>query len=239
MEEKNYGQSWVELAKQRDKLVGTEIVGKIKHLATSQYALNINHNDLLSLINSYEADWKIWALENRPKLEALQREFLRLLHNYLSSIFSLIEHTYAFRKDLNNLELDRFYDEKLKELRVNESITFLKDLRTFTQHYKLPFVTARLSFTATNPARGEGISEQKLILDKNNLISWDRWCADSKTFLNKQEKEINIKILIKEYQKLIEDFYDLFYNKVATLYEKEIMELFNIEKEMFSLQEEH
>lgn len=227
------GKRWIELAEKRDQLEGTKIIGLIEHLATSQYALNRNYHELMGLINSYESDQEIWAVENRPKLKALQREFLRLLHNFLSSIFSLVEHTYAFRKDLDNSELDSFYYEKLKELRINECITFLKDLRIFTQHYKLPFVTATLSF------KKEGnISEQKLILDKDNLLKWTRWSSTSKIFLDAQDKEIDVKKIIEEYQALIEKFYDQFYNKAAKLYEKEIMELFNLEKKMFELQGE-
>lgn len=231
------GKSWIDLAEKRDQLEGTKIIRLIEHLATSQYTLNRNYHELMGLINSYESDWKIWAVENRPELEALQREFLRLLHNFLSSIFSLVEHTYAFRKDLDNSELDSFYNEKLKELRVNECIIFLKDLRIFTQHYKLPFVTAILSFKATNSKKGEGISEQKLILDKDNLLKWTRWSSTSKAFLDAQDKEIDVKKIIEEYQALIKNFYDQFYNKAAKLYEKEIMELFNLEKEMYELQE--
>jgi len=238
MDCKKDGKSWIELAKKRDKLEGTRIIGLIKHFATSQYTFNRNYNELIALINSYESDLDIWALKNRQKLEGLQREFLRLIHNFLSSIFSLVEHTYAFRKDLDNQELNKFYDEKLKELRLNECITFLKDLRTYTQHYKLPFVSAKLSFTATNPKKGEGVSEQKLILDKDNLLKWERWNSSSKKYLKKQDKEIDIKNIVEEYHSLIKTFYDQFYNKTAKLYEKEIMELFKLEKEMFELQKE-
>lgn len=231
------GKSWVELSKKRDELEGTRIISLIKHLATSQYALNRNHDELIGLINRYEHDLEIWAIKNRPMLEALQKEFLRLLHNYLSSIFSLIEHTYAFRNDLNNPELDSFYDDKLKELKINDSIMFLKDLRIFTQHYKLPFVTAKLSFTAINGKNGEGVSEQKLTLNKDILLKWGNLNPISKAFLDKQDKEIDIKKVIEEHREKIKEFYDSFYNKASKLYDKEIIELVNLEKEMYQLQE--
>lgn len=231
------GIRWIELAEKREQLEGTKIIMLIEHLATSHYILNLNYHELRGLIDSYESDRKIWNVENRPKLEALQREFLRLLHNFLSSIFSLVEHTYAFRKDLDNSELDSFYNEKLKELRINECITFLKDLRTFSQHYKLPFVSATLSFTASDSKKGDGITEQKLSLDKDNLLKWTRWSSPSRAFLRSQDDKIDIKKIIEEYQALIRNFYNQFYIKAVKLYEKEIMELFNLEKEMYELQE--
>lgn len=232
----NAGKDWVDLAKRRDKLEGTRIVDMIKNLALSQYILNRNYNDLIEIFNYYQKDKEIWDIKNRPKLGALQKELLRLVHNYLASIYSLVEHTYVFRGKLNNKEFENFCNEKINKLKTDISITFLKDLRVYTQHYKLPFLEASISFKMINSKKREAISEQNLFLDKEQLLKWDRWSSISKSYLNKQDDKIDIKIVIQEHQKIIKNFYGLFYNKIAKLYEKEIMELSNLEREMFDLE---
>jgi hypothetical protein len=220
-----------------ERLEGHKIVLMIRHLANSQYTLNKNYQELLGIINSYESNQKIWSSENIRELELVQKEFTRLLHNYLASIFSLIGHTYAFRTDLSNPELESFCKEQLTTLNFNEHVKFLKDLRSYAQHYALPVVTATLSvtFSITAVSNEEKGHEQKLVLRKEPLLKWDRWTSHSRTFLNNQEKEIDIKKIVEEYQKLVSKFYSVFYKKVEELYSKQIEELSRIESEMSKL----
>lgn len=228
------GKRWIELFHQRETLEGTKIVRLLKHLATSQYVLNANYQQLYNLIISYEQDLFIWAVENRPRLGAFQKEFLRLLHNYLASIFSLIEHTRKFCKDLNNQEFEKNYRIELKELKINNCIRFLKDLRTYTQHYKLPFVSATFSFKATSPKKGT--VKQKLILHKNGLLEWEKWSSESKEYMKKYGEKIDLKLIVSQYQQLITRFYKHVYKRVIELYSEEIQEFLKIESELIKLQ---
>jgi len=229
------GKKWIDLIHKLESLEGNKILSKIKHLAISQFTLNRNYQELDSLIKGYEKDLSIWSIDNRAKLDLIQREFLRLLHNYLSSIFSLVGHTYAFRDDISNENIEKFILDEINRFKEDSSLVFLKDLRTYTQHYKLPFSTASLSFKSVS--QGRGISEQKLELNLDELSKWSKWTKKSKEFLETQDKKIDIKKVIDFYQKNITDLYKSIYDKIIKVYEKELEEYINLEREIFLLQQ--
>lgn len=230
----NKGKSWVELFHKRESLRGTEIVRMMKHLALSQYILNRNYQELYNVINSYEKDQSIWHVKNRPKLEALQKEFLRQLHNYLASILSLIDHTRAFCKNLDNQQFSKDNDEKIENIKNNKSAKFLKDLRNYTQHHELPSVFATVEVTKSD-VDGEK-EEKKFTLKIQDLLKWDNWSSLSQTFIEEHQKEIDLKTVIEEYQKLITKFYQWFYKRVVELNSEEIEELRKVESEMYKLE---
>ncbi len=231
------GERWIDLFHRREKSEGTRIFGLVRHLATSHYVLNGNYKELHNLIMQYERDPYIWAIENRPKLQACQKEFLRLLHNYLASVYSLIEHTRKFCKELNNQELEEDYQTDLEKLIANNCVGFLKDLRTYTHHCRLPFVSATFSWKAQNGKKGKGIIRQKLILDKKDLLRWRSWSSKSKEYVEATEGEIDLKLTIGRYQGLIAAFYKCLYRRVIKSYSEQIKKFLEIESEMRTLQE--
>ena len=121
----------------------------IINLASSHYAVNKNYQELLNAIISHEGNLKIWDVNNRRMLNAFLIEVSRLLHNYLSSTFSLIRHNVKLCKDLNCPELDEEYSEKVKALKEKQVVVFVYDLRTFAQHVGLPLLVAQISFKFT------------------------------------------------------------------------------------------
>lgn len=229
------GEIWIDLLKRREELEGLKIVEMMVNLATCQYILNTNYMVLNKNINSYETNPDLWNVDNRKQLADCQKEILRHLHNYLASIYFLIDNTRHFCKDLRNSELDTDYKNKIEILLTNDCIKFMQDLRNYITHYKLPLFSATLEWHQSGK-NGEGASEQKLILHQEDLLKWDRWSSGSKKYMEKNGKEINLKLSIIEYQKLIIVFYDWFYERVIKLNIKEIRELLKIESEMLNLQ---
>lgn len=235
----NNGKKWLELVNKLESSEGNKILGGLKHLATSQYAFNRNFDELIRLIKIFEEDLSIWSVENRNKLDALQREFLRLLHNYLSSAFSLIQHTYVFKDSLKNDELKRFYSEVSKNFKVDEIMVLIQDLRIYTQHYKLPFSKASISFTRIDKDMSKGmVSKQELLLDRKELLKWKRWAPLSKKYLANQVKDIKLKDLVIDYYNKIQTFYGDLYSKVLSLYKREVEESSAIEGKIIKLQKE-
>jgi hypothetical protein len=226
----NDGKKFVELLKKREKLEGTRIFRTLHHLATSQYAVNKNYHAFSKAIKFYENNLSIWEVTKRPQLNAFLREFLRLLHNYLASVYSLIEHTRIFCKELNNAELNSEYAVKLKELQNHICVRFVRDLRTYSQHIQLPIISAKLSFTKTEHSDG-GETRQQILLSSDELLKWKQWHKDSKKYLGSL-KEIDLKVVLNKYQILIEAFYKWLYEKVEELYREHLEELAKIESEL-------
>lgn len=230
------GEKWSELITKLESSKGNKILSKIKNLAISQYTFNKNYGELINFIKAYEENKSIWALKNRPKLDAVQREFLRLLHNYLSSVYSLIQHTLTFRDKLKNDKFKKFYNTEASKFKIDEIMGFVKDLRRYAQHYKVPLSKASVSFKAGGMEVGRGTFKQELLLDKKELLKWGRWTAPSKKYLDKQAKDINLRDLMAEYYNKIQTFYKEIYSKISQLYEKEIKEFVTIEREIIGLQ---
>jgi len=202
------------------------------NLATSEYVVNRNYQELSSAISKYEKDLSIWDVKKRPQLDAFLREFRRLMQNYLSSTYSLIEHTIKCRRELNHASLNHDYSLKLKALRTNRCVKFVKDLRAYSQHIKLPLVVASLSFDAQKV--GAEKLQLKIIIEKKELVKWRKWHRLSKKYIGSQ-KEIEPKIIFSEYQVLIRDFYKWFYKSVGELYSKELQEFARFERELAKL----
>ena len=112
-----------------------------------------------------------------------------------------------------------------------------KRFATYTQHYKLPLVSATFSLKAANAKKGKVILEQRLILHKNDLLEWKGWPSESKEYIKKYEEKIDLKLIIGEYQELITRFYKHLYKRVIKLYPEQIKEFFKIESELRKLQE--
>lgn len=230
----NRGKKFIELLNKREKLEGTKIFRMLIHLATSQYTVNRNYHELSIAIGNYEKDLSIWDVKKRPRLNAFLRELSRLLQNYLSSIYSLIEHTKIFYTELNNSRLNEEYSLKLSTFQSNNCVRFVRDLRTYSQHIGLPFISAQVSFTKTNEKTGGGRIKQNIILEKKGLAKWKNWHRDSEKYIE-AHKRIDLKVALTEYQFLTKDFYDWFYKKVLELYSKELEQYDKLEKEIAQL----
>jgi len=221
------GQRFFELLKKRESLEGMKIFRMLLNLATSQYAVNRNYHELSSAIAKYEVDLKIWDVKNRALLNAFLRELSRLLQNYLSSIYSLIEHNREFCKDLNCAELNKAYSEEKETLLSNDCVNFIRDLRTFSQHIGLPLLSGQISFSKSE-------FKQRILLQKEELFKWKKWKRASEKYINSHE-EIDLKLVLNEYQSLINNFYKWFYKKVTELYAEQLKELTEVESELARL----
>jgi hypothetical protein len=224
------GKHIVALIDKREKLKGTQIFNDIQNLATSHYFVIRNYQELERQISIFEKDAiSIWDITKRDKFQAFLRELSRLIHNYLSSTFSLISHSSNFCDQLQNKTLRKEYDEMVAKLKLYDCYHFVKDLRRVNQHIGLPIIAAQLDFRS-DPNE----IQSRILFDKKTLLSWkgnNAWTAGSKSYLN-AHKEIEVTIVFSEYQGLIKEFYDWFYKKASSVYANELKEFFDNEYEI-------
>ncbi len=204
------------------------------NLSTSQYAVNRNYQELSLAINNYEVNWEIWDVQKRQIFHAFMRELSRLLHNYLSSTFSLIRHNVKLCKDLQCSTLNKEYALKIEVLNKNDCFLFIKDLRNFSQHVGLPVLSAQLNIH-NRQDKGQEI-KQRILLDKGALLEDSKnWNRDSRAYIQ-AHKDIDLKLVLYEYQELIKWFYDWFYKRVTELYAKELNEMHEIESKIIEIE---
>ena len=227
------GKKFIELLDKRQNLEGTKVVNILLNLSNSNYTVARNYQELTKIIVTYEKNLSIWDVKNRPKLDSLMREFSRCLHNYLSSVYSLIQHTFIVKSNLDRIKTCEEFTKKVRILSDNSCITFVKDLRTYSQHIKLPIISSSISISK-NKTNGKNIVKKKILLQKQDILQWTNWSKSSKDYIN-SKKELEFKNILSEYEKLNREFFNWFYNEATKLYSPELEEYANLEKELSRL----
>lgn len=205
------GKKYLELIDKREKLEGTRIFGMLLNLSTSRYTINRNYDELSRIITKLESDLEIWSVAKRGLFEAYLRELTRLLQNYLSSTYSLIEHYRHFCIDLHCSELDELYSEKVRKLRSNDCVVFVRDLRTFSQHIGLPLLSGQISIHKSSLESNDSEIKQRILLEKGEFERWTDWNEISKKYIMSHQ-EIELKVVLNEYQSLARAHYVLIFN---------------------------
>jgi hypothetical protein len=210
------------LVEVREKLQGNKIFFALKNLGTSKYAVDKNYKELDKAIAFYEGNLEIWNIKKRHEFNSFIVEFSRLLQNYLSSTFSLIRHNVRICNDLESKVLNKEYNHAVSILNSNDIVVFIKDLRNSVQHVGLPLLSAQLSFV-----KDESELKHLILLDKE-VISRDLANWKSKKYVASIE-EINLKDVLKQYQNLINEFYEWFFKRASQIFSKEIKEFVDID----------
>jgi hypothetical protein len=161
--------------------------------------------DFLEALDSPEA-LGVWDFEHPERLEAAMDEATRLLHNFVASVTSLIDHT-------RNLMSEYVEEDALRcsyQARVKETFTtglppFMKDLRNYTLHYRLPASSARMSFGVDHPADRLNVS---ILLHRDDLLSWKRWTAPARAYLRQAPPHLDLTELVREYLRTVASLYD-------------------------------
>lgn len=187
-------------------------------LQESYYTLEHNFVLLLKAQTEYMKDQSLCHLIDMAKYRIFMRNFSRLLHNYLASFYSLFEHAKAISNNVTTVGFERDYKKKKEVFNAEEVNAFVRDLRNFAQHKKLPPVGTGvdLMFTHDGVVANEpcGFIRYLPSLRIEDLITYKKWSAASKKFLKRQPKEMEIMPFVNEANKNTTDFFMWLYAKI-------------------------
>ena len=128
-----------------NKLIDSEGMKFLDRMHERSFSINIfrlNARDLINHLSTAEDLEKVIATFNSPVSLEEMTECARLVHNFLASAMTLIEHTRIFFKThYANTEVNRIYSESVREkFERNELTRFVQDMRNFMLHKGLlPF----------------------------------------------------------------------------------------------------
>jgi hypothetical protein len=220
------------LFKKIQKHKGKEISDLVSALGQTEYILERNFSELQLAIQYYENNFlTLWNRDNRLQMIGFVREFARVFHNYLSSVYTLIGHTRVFLKHLGNQTFNSEYEKRKQDLLNNNVIAFTKDLRDYGQHYGMSMFAASLQLEKVTNFE----PSLTMNLQKKELLKWDGWTQQAKAYLSKQPDGIDIKIVTNEYQLDIRKFYEWFHRRLSELYSSEIAEYIETLKEFHAV----
>jgi hypothetical protein len=225
-------QELFELSEQIKATEGHRIQAKIRGLMSSYYVFESNYHWLVRALDHFgrtEVLLELWKEDNRAKLGRFIDEVTRLLHNFLASAKTLVDHTRVFKNEMyEGHEFKEIYQGKLdRDLGKSEIVRFVQDLRNYVLHKQLPLAHAELSFKGGEGAVSDFDSTIKL--DVNRLREWDRWKPESRAYLDTLDDKVQIQDVVERYETAIRAFYQWFGVQQEILHRVEFDELSSLE----------
>ncbi len=216
--------------KERDnaakKLMSSEgwlIEEKIERLEVSIFIFSGNFEELMKTIELYKSpsSFVLHDVRNREELNQFFKEVTRLLHNYLASAMTLVDHTRILVKELYAEEkFAEFYDEygfKIKEVFAENSLhQFIQGLRNYIVHKELPMVGSILNLNEINA---------NLIVDLSELRKNFDWSKYAKQYLNARDDDEKLETLVSDYFNLVYEFHKWFYSRQLEIHAEEFREI--------------
>lgn len=204
---------------------GWKIFQKIDSLKLSFSIFQTNYQELDKLLKAYSTNYdlviSLMDVKNRQGQDAYYKEVTRLLHNFLSSVKSLVDHTRVFcEMEYKENDFLAIYRAKVQEEFASKPLVkFVQDLRNYALHKKLPIAGSQFNFSVHS-----GTSHY-ITLDINDLRDWDKWSAKSKEYIAGLKGTTNLKDIVDDYFQTTVSFYSWFGDSQAEIHQKELGEL--------------
>lgn len=183
-----------------------------RELDTLTVSLNIQRGNFREL-KSLHQEFREYTREDWEEIDlnaVIKEEYFRLLHNYISSVYTVINHSQRIVSKYGDDDLYDNYSGKLRDQKLDKRGMFLTQLRHYTQKRKVPPISAGHIIHSDQ-------TEFRLSIRKDLLLDWDGWTKDAKAYLESLDNRVEILDIIKAYQQESEDFYEWFF-KYARLY---------------------
>lgn len=209
--------------------VGMKFLGRKKLRSFTLNIFTMNKIELqndLELFENPEIGLQLMSHDNKGASQQVHRELNRRFHNFLAGAKTLIDHTRVFIADnYSGTSIESEYLQRVRqELANDELCRFMQDLRNYTLHCELPISTMTLKFTPS-----EGITT-RVSIHADELREWAGWSVPSKSFLEKQEKEISPLLLVSDYASKIEGFQEWIDTALEEYHQADLVELRELEK---------
>ena len=181
-----------------DKLQKTEgwrISKRIEHLGISANIFEANYHELMSKIEYFKSDdaMSLWDYRNSIQMDNYLKEITRLLHNFVASALTLVEHTQIIARELYGTQpfWEEYRCEVAQKLSTNPNVQFVHNLRNYILHYDLP-----VTFASLTPE-----CEQLVKIKIHTLREWSGWRGLSRQYLDSLGDEEKIEDIVAAYRK--------------------------------------
>lgn len=216
-----------------ESLPGYQLKEDFDALQRCSFVFNANANELAGHVAKFLNSQRF----SRDVPESYVNELVRLLHNYLTSVTSLIDsqrvtmrHRWptesagktqscatcnrAFPRERSVSEFeDKAYAQQFAETFETGEAVFMTKLRNYATHYSIPLPNLGTTFRWE---QGMPAVEQRntLQLDRDKLLRWDSWTSPAKTFLQSQPEHFDLVPVIERYVNAANAFAAWFWNEI-------------------------
>jgi len=137
-------------------------------------------------------------------------ESLRLIHNYVASAKTLIEHCRRIKSKYLQSQSQSKYDVLVKDYFIHPRAQLITNLRNFMLHVDLPSICNRVKWL-------EGSSRIALLPHK--LLHWKKWGSDVKDYLcslTNQQEYLFLEDLVVEYNEKTNRFSEWLLDEIVS-----------------------
>lgn len=201
-----------------------KLIREIRENETSFRLFLRNHRELKRLLDITEDLSKAIKLGAKGKQDIhriIIEEITFLLHNYVASVMSLVDHTRRLHRERiyknNPKRLKEIQKEINKRFVNNETHQIIQGLRDYSLHRKLPVVGRAMSFNALD---NKPKLEARYFISTEPLLDWDKWKPLAKQKLNKLNSMTNIQMFLERQKK------DISINQLVTEHHKEVVSFY-------------
>ena len=235
---KDPGKQIVDLLDKLNSMPEYKLLLRIKSLEASLYVFKRNYKELKSLLikhSDVKEAVRLRGVGKKPEMRALLYEITRLLHNFVTSVKSLIEHTRIIYREIYEREkkFPEYQAEVDSRFADNPLAQFVEDLRNYCLHYELPTISSVLHFSQLPPSP---IFESRVELKIEELNKYSKWSPLAKEYLSSQDNPINLLNLVDEYYALVEDFYNWIQERQKDIHAEELAKVSSLQRELKELE---
>lgn len=192
-----------------------------------RWSFRMFHGNFYDLVNPLKIleetpeAMKLWDVKNRQKLHRTFEEIARLLHNFLASSMSLVDHTRRhviklYSNTPHESFLADYKSEVTKHFVENANHQIAQGLRNYTQHRSLPFVGSVISYT-----REAGL-KRVFMVSSRHLLEWDGWKPKAKAKIEQMKDGLHIRKFATEYHDDVQSFAKWLWNKQMEIHKDDI-----------------
>jgi hypothetical protein len=208
--------------KQIENSPGHQILNDIKGLKNSVYIYRENFRELEKILDQFrDVDFATDLVSERysTKREKKIREFLRVFHNFILSVKSLVAHARNFmNKSYQETQLYQDYNRKIENnFKKDNEVIFLEKLRNYFCHYRLPKFKTKITIDLEENSETSNI---KLL--KKDLLEFSGWGNSAKKYISNCPKEINVRDIIYRYKNSTDELYSWLFQKIEKLHSEEL-----------------
>lgn len=184
--------------------------------------LMANEAELLELIDAFEAGGELTMEVMRNEAgqtdarDQFFDELFRRMHNYLSAVKMLVEHTRNLVRNYPGGPFVEQYRERIADIATRGNGPFLQKLRDYLIHYRIP------PFGYTMSLKNGGDTTFIVHLNRDAALKFRDWPALAKNFLENQPESIPLAPLIRKYEGELEELYRWLYDRFHELHASDI-----------------
>lgn len=200
------------------------VVEEIESIRWSFRMFQGNLSDLVRPLKSLEESpqaIKLWLVDHEQDLYRLFEEIGRLLHNFLASAMSLVDHTRGHIERLYSGDefswfVEDYKAEVTKRFLNSANHQLAQGLRNYTQHKSLPFVGSVLHW---NRDKGE---KRAFIVSSGCLLEWDGWKPLARAKIEGMKHGVPIRQFAEEYHAEVRSFAQWLWTKQMEIHKQDI-----------------